>query len=153
MPVKVKDVPKISSANRSKLPRRVRRRLEREKKRREKNPARAKKLAMKRMRNRQIPQHGNPQEKPTLKATVADAMQAKQKAEESLKILRDKLMELQTNVGRYTGLRRNAALDMITKITNRIKGTENLIAVYEEWLKREKTIEKLGENVKKNAPK
>jgi len=62
-------------------------------------------------------------------------------------------VELQTNVGRYTGLRRNAALDMIMKITNRIKGTENLIAVYEEWLKRKKTIEKLGEEVKKNAPK
>lgn len=138
----------------SQLPRKVRRRLEREKRRRERNPKREKNLLMK-GRGRKVARR--PQKPPTLKATIAGAMIAKRKAEEHIKTLKIKLVELQTKSTHFTGrqslLRRNMAFDTIDRIHERIKKTEDLIEVYNEWLKRREMIKKLGEEVKKNAPK
>ena len=134
--------------------RQERRRLERERKRRERNPKREKNLLMM-GRGRKVTR--GLQKPPVPKATIAGAVRAKQKAEEHTEMLKTKLIELQTKTDHSTGrqslLRRNVVFDTIERIRERIKQTEDLIEVFNEWIKREKMIEKLGEEVKKNAPK
>jgi len=133
-----------------KLPRKVRRRLERERK---KHAEKMMKLKEKQAKKMETLKNVAPRE-----PTVADANKAKIKAEESLEELKSRLFELQNRSHHYTGARRNMALDTIPKIIARIGDTEDLIEVYNEWINRQTTIQKLGKDlaegmVKKNAPK
>jgi len=125
------EVEDMQSPRNNRLSRKERRRLERLRKRQEK------KLMKKKMR----------EQKKNLEASIPNAMIAKREAEKALKRLKLKLVELQTMSMGLTGFKLNNTINLIDRINNQIKGMENLIEVYDEWIKRKRMIKKLGEKI------
>lgn len=129
----------MANPNQRKLPRKMRRRLERERKKRAEKMMKLKKIQEKKIETLKNVAPREP--------TIEGAEKAKIKAEESLEELKSRLFELQNRSHHYTGARRNMAFDTIPKINARIENTKDLIEVYNEWISRQTTIQKLGKDL------
>lgn len=85
--------------------------------------------------------------------TISEAEMAKRKAEEAIEIMRAQIVELQIKEHNLSGYRRNQAIDTIDRMQKKIKQIEDLIEVYDEWIKRETQMLKLAMETAKGLKK